>query len=588
MRIVSPGIGILKIFTIFLILIIFNVDSNAVTKNVIVPKTISNNLNNSEINIMHTHINNIYKFLLADIAIYRNEPSIAIDNLQQLLTVNDPQIAQILTEYAIELEDYKLSILAVKQWAELDPDNFKAQIIAVTMLLEDSPILVEKFLKQAIKVDPEQVDSQLSNLLPKLLDPHKKLILKTLQNLATNNPNDPIIQLCLAQIAAQLNELNIANVATSTALKLKPDLTHAIFLQAKLIRAHAKSDVTALDYLKKQLVKFPKNEELRLFYANVLLDNNKTKETLIQLNSLLYSTNQNYILEANLLIAEIYLQKENLNLEKAKIHLIKLMKIDENFATNKVAFLLGQIAEKQNDIITAVNRYTSITEEPYHIIGYLRAAALLASDQKLTQAMEILNQAEPRTILEKKQLLLFKIELAIASKDLALAIASTNEGLKMLPNDVDFLYAHSIIASLNNQLVVAEKDLKKIISFQPNNHTALNALGYILANHTNRKQEALKYLQQALQLSPNDPVYMDSMGWLLYRMGKINDSLELLYKAYQIEEASNIATHLGEVLWVSGQQQQAEAIWKKAWQTDPNDTELLNILKQYNIKFSAK
>ena len=588
MRIVSPGIGILKIFTIFLILIIFNVDSNAVTKNVIVPKTISNNLNNSEINIMHTHINNIYKFLLADIAIYRNEPSIAIDNLQQLLTVNDPQIAQILTEYAIELEDYKLSILAVKQWAELDPNNFKAQIIAVTMLLEDSPILVEKFLKQAIQVDPEQVDSQLSNLLPKLLDPHKKLILKTLQNLATNNPNDPIIQLCLAQIAAQLNELNIANVATGAALKLKPDLTHAIFLQAKLIRAHAKSDVTALDYLKKQLVKFPKNEELRLFYANVLLDNNKTKETLIQLNSLLSSTNQNYILEANLLIAEIYLQKENLNLEKAKIHLIKLMKIDENFATNKVAFLLGQIAEKQHDITTAVNRYTSIAEEPYHIIGYLRAAALLASDQKLTQAMEILNQAEPSTILEKKQLLLFKIELAIASKDLALAIASTNEGLQMLPNDVDFLYAHSIIASLNNQLVVAEKDLKKIISFQPNNHTALNALGYILANHTNRKQEALKYLQQALQLSPNDPVYMDSMGWLLYRMGKITDSLELLYKAYQIDEASNIATHLGEVLWVSGQQQQAEAVWKKAWQTDPNDTELLNILKQYNIKFSAK
>ena len=588
MRIVSPGIGILKIFTIFLILIIFNVDSNAVTKNVIVPKTISNNLNNSEINIMHTHINNIYKFLLADIAIYRNEPSIAIDNLQQLLTVNDPQIAQILTEYAIELEDYKLSILAVKQWAELDPNNFKAQIIAVTMLLEDSPILVEKFLKQAIQVDPEQVDSQLSNLLPKLLDPHKKLILKTLQNLATNNPNDPIIQLCLAQIAAQLNELNIANVATGAALKLKPDFTHAIFLQAKLIRAHAKSDVTALDYLKKQLVKFPKNEELRLFYANVLLDNNKTKETLIQLNSLLSSTNQNYILEANLLIAEIYLQKENLNLEKAKIHLIKLMKIDENFATNKVAFLLGQIAEKQHDITTAVNRYTSSAEEPYHIIGYLRAAALLASDQKLTQAMEILNQAEPSTILEKKQLLLFKIELAIASNDLALAIARTNEGLKMLPNDVDFLYAHSIIASLNNQLVVAEKDLKKIISFQPNNHTALNALGYILANHTNRKQEALKYLQQALQLSPNDPVYMDSMGWLLYRMGKITDSLELLYKAYQIDEASNIATHLGEVLWVSGQQQQAEAVWKKAWQTDPNDTELLNILKQYNIKFSAK
>ena len=133
---------------------------------------------------------------------------------------------------------------------------------------------------------------------------------------------------------------------------------------------------------------------------------------------------------------------------------------------------------------------------------------------------------------------------------------------------------------------IAEKDLKKILTLQPDNHNALNALGYILATHTNRKKEALHYLEQALQLSPNDPIYMDSMAWLLYRMGKIADSLELLYKAYKIDEAPIIATHLGEVLWANGQPKQAEAIWKKAWQTDPNDKELLNTLKQYKIIFS--
>lgn len=107
LRIISPGIGILKIFTIFLISII-NVDSNAITKNIILPKNIPTAPTNLEKDITHTHVNNIYKFLLANLAIYRNEPSTAIDNLQQLLTTNDPQIAKILTEYAIELEDYKL------------------------------------------------------------------------------------------------------------------------------------------------------------------------------------------------------------------------------------------------------------------------------------------------------------------------------------------------------------------------------------------------------------------------------------------------------------------------------------------------
>lgn len=532
---------------------------------------------------IQTHVDNIYKFLLTEIAIYRDNPQTAIDNLKQLLTIDDPQIAQIVTEYAIELEDYNLAIQASKMWAELEPNNFKAQIIAITMLLEEQPELIEKYLARAIKADPQQIDNQISNLLPKLLDHHKQLLLNILKKLALQHPSNHVIQLCLAQTAAQLQDIKTATLATNAALKLKPNLTHAIFLQAKLIKYNTNSEQLALNYLKKQINNFPNNEELQLFYINVLLDNNKTTEAISHLNNLFASKDLNYVLEAHLLMAEIYLDK-NYNLEKAKSYLNKL--IDLNFATNKAAFLLGQIAEKQNNIADAVKWYTAISKEPYHIIGYIRAAALLANAQQLSEATAILDKAQPNNSLEKKQILLFKIELALNNKDLEAAIVSTNDGLEMVPNDVDFLYAHSIIAGLTNQISVAEQDLKQILALQPNNHNILNALGYLLAAHTNRNKEAFNYLKQALELSPDNPTYMDSMGWLLYRMGKMDDSLELLYKAYNMDGNPSIANHLGEVLWSTGQQQQATAIWKKAWQEDPNDLELLNTLKQYKIKFS--
>ena len=581
MRIVHSNILI-----ILTILLVFNInDGTAITKNfnniklIIDPSQLEKNTH------IETHVADIYKFLLAEIAIYRNEPEIAATNLKQLLlTTNDPQIAQLVTEYAIELEDYNLSIDAAKVWAELEPSNFKAQIVAITMLLEDHPELVEKFLKQAIKAEPQQIDSQLSILLPKLLAHHKKLILEILNTLVHNIPSDPIIQLCLAQVAAQMQDIKTACLATETALKLKPNLTHAILLQAKLIKYNTQSDRAALEYLKKQIIKFPTDEELKLFYINVLLDNQKIPEALTYLNKLLVSKNKNYALEAKLLMAEIYLEKNYLNIETAKLYLNKL--INEKFATSKVAFLLGQLAEKQNNTTTAVKWYISITKEPYHIIGYMRAAMLLANNQQLSQAIEVLNQAQPSNILEKKQILLFKIELALHTKDLEVALINTNHGLDMLPNDVDFLYTHSIIAGLTNQIATAEKDLKQILAFQPDNHSVLNALGYLLASHTNRKQEAFEYLQQALELSPDNPIYMDSMGWLLYLMGRTDDSLKVLYKAYKINDAPTIANHLGEVLWIKGQQKQAEAIWKKAWAEDPNDLELLNTLKQYKIKFS--
>lgn len=561
-------------------LIIFSVTSNGIVNNItILPPPPNTNV--------QTQVDNIYKFLLAEIAIYRNNPEVAVSNLKLLLSTNhDPYIAEIITEYAIDLEHYDLSILSAKQWAELAPNNFKAQLVAATMLLEDDQALVEKFLIQATKIDSSQIINQISSLLPKLLDHHKQLILQIFKNLAIKDPNNPIIQLCVAQIAAQLNQIDLAVKTNNIALKLQPNLTHAIFLQAKLIRHNTKSDQSALNYLKQQLNIFSKDDELRLFYINVLLDNNQSTEALAQLKILLKSNIKNYKLEANLLIAEIYLQKPNLNLKQAKIYLNKL--INKNFAPNKVAFLLGQIAEQEHDFQTAINNYTSITEEPYHIAAYIRAATLLANTKQFSQAIELLETAQPSNLLETKQLLLFKIELALYAKDLQVAFQAANSAISILPEDVDFLYIRSIVAGLNNQITTAEQDLKQILSLQPDNHSALNALGYLLASKTDRNKEALGYLQQALKLSPNNPIYLDSLGWLLYRMGKTSDSIEMLYKAYNIDNDAVIANHLGEALWKNGQQQQATSIWKKAWQADPNDIDLLNTLKQYKINFSNK
>ncbi len=589
---ITPPIILIGLTT----LITFGINSDAATKN-ITQNTNQSNVSDTRSNVKTAidtanssedqDINNIYQFLLADIAISRQQRSVAIENFQQLLkTTQDPEIAEILTELAIETENYQLSLFAAKQWAELSPNNFNAQLIAIAILLGNDQLLVEKFLQQAIKIDPKKANSQLSGLLPKLSDPHKLLLEKALKSLVNQNPNNPTNQLCLAQIAAQLGNIKTAEKAIKITLQLKPNLTQAIFLQAKLIRYSTKSDTPALNYLHQQVVKFTNNEELSLFYANALLDNNKNTEALLILKKLLDSKSRDYALEANLLTAEIYLQKPTVNIKQAKIHLNKLINTD--YATSKVYFMLGQIAEQQMDDQTAIHLYTSIEEEPYHIVAFLRAALLLANNQQLLPAIDILNQAQPETLLEKKQLLLFKIELALELKDLSLAINNANEGLEMLPNDIDFLYAHSVISSLNNQMLVAEKDLKHIITIQPENHNALNALGFILTLHTNRQQEAFNYLQQALQLSPGNPLYMDSMGWLLYHMGKIPDSLEMLSNAYKISDNLNIAVHFGEVLWNNGQKQKATAIWKKAWQTDPNDLDLLNTLNQYQISFKPK
>ncbi len=530
-------------------------------------------------------LNNIFQFLLAEIAISREQPLIAKNNLIELFkNTKSPNIAEILTEFAIKTDDFKLTSFAAKEWAESDPNNWQAQLIATIILLEQEPILVEKFIERAIKINPSKIDLQIVSLLSQLNENQQQLLEQRLKSIVDRDPKHSIKQLCLAQTAIQLHNIQIAEQAIKIALQNTPDLTNAILLQAKLIKYNTNSDQLALNYLLKQINEFPKNEELIIFYANALFDNEKNSEALKVLSSVIYSKNLDNFLEANLLTAEIYMQKLTLDLKKAENHLNKLMN-NNLLANGKVYFMLGQIAELQLETEKAIKFYTLIEEPPYQVIGFLRAALLLADNQQYSLALDLLKQADANTLLEKKQLLLLQVEFAIELQDLTQAMDAINQGLKIIPNDIDFLYAASVIYSLNKQFSLAEKNLKTIIKIQPENHIALNALGFILTINQTRQQEAFNYLQLALKLSPDNPIYMDNLGMLLYRMGKIPDSLKTLTNAYNLSEDLNIAIHLGELLWISGKHQQATSVWKKAWQDNPNDLELINVLNQYKVFF---
>ena len=102
------------------------------------------------------------------------------------------------------------------------------------------------------------------------------------------------------------------------------------------------------------------------------------------------------------------------------------------------------------------------------------------------------------------------------------------------------------------------------MAIDPNNSNALNALGFTLANQPHRVNEALPLLQKALTLNPGNPAYMDSLGWLLFKLGRNQEAISMLDKAYSLSGDNEIAAHLGEVLWSSGKQDAAKAIWAKA------------------------
>ena len=145
----------------------------------------------------------------------------------------------------------------------------------------------------------------------------------------------------------------------------------------------------------------------------------------------------------------------------------------------------------------------------------------------------------------------------------------------------DLLYARALVAEKLDDLALHERDLRLVLKLDPKNAHALNALGYTLADRTDRFQEALKLIKRALELRPNDPFILDSMGWVHYRLGNSGDAVRFLRRALEIRTDAEISAHLGEVLWTSGKQRQAQRIWKRALGKDPDN----EVLKKAISKF---
>jgi Flp pilus assembly protein TadD len=119
---------------------------------------------------------------------------------------------------------------------------------------------------------------------------------------------------------------------------------------------------------------------------------------------------------------------------------------------------------------------------------------------------------------------------------------------------------------------------------KPEHAHAYNALGYSLADRSLRLDEAKALIQRALELSPGDAFITDSLGWVEFRLGNREEALRLLRSAYATRPDTEIAAHLGEVLWALGQQDEARRIWAEARSRDAGN----DVLRETMVRLTAQ
>ncbi len=229
--------------------------------------------------------------------------------------------------------------------------------------------------------------------------------------------------------------------------------------------------------------------------------------------------------------------------------------------------LLAQAAEQRRDF-AAADAWLARIEGGDALAVQARRASLLARQGKLEQARALLRATPERTPDAARAKLLAEVQLLREAEQWPAAREVMVQANARFADDADLLYEQAMLDEKLGRVDEMEALLRRVIALKPTYHHAYNALGYSLADRNLRLPEARDLIRKALELAPGDAYLVDSLGWVEYRMGNRAEAIKWLRQAYEARPDTEIAAHLGEVLWVAGERDEARRVLAEARRRD--------------------
>jgi tetratricopeptide (TPR) repeat protein len=249
---------------------------------------------------------------------------------------------------------------------------------------------------------------------------------------------------------------------------------------------------------------------------------------------------------------------------------------------NAAYFMLAQIAEVQKKFSDASDYLALISNPEDRMRVTSLEASILAKKGKLQEARDLIAGLPEIDADDAKLKLSAEVQLLRDNKQYQQTYQLLTKIVGLFPENMDFLYDFAVTAEKLEKFDEMERSLRKIIAIKPDNPHAYNALGYSFAERNVRHDEARQLINHALKLSPDDPFILDSLAWLEFRLGNKAEALRLLTIAFRKKPDSEIAAHLGEVLWSLNYTDKAKAVWQEGIAIDSENETLIATIRRFS------
>lgn len=519
----------------------------------------------------------LYDVLLGEIAGQRGVLDISgASYLEAARNSDDPRIAERALNVAIYGKRADLALPAARRWVELEPDKREARQALAALALRNGKVqeAVEQF-DYLLKHQPAGAGSPYQALLAMLArEPDTSRALEVMSKLVALRPDDIEAQFAYARLAVHAGNWALATQKVERVLAAQPGRADAQILRAQIALKQGQGKL-ARQQLAEALQRNPDSAPLRQAYARLLVDLEDYEGAREQYHQLLKRQPN----DAQTVYSLALLSLEAGRLGEAEKMFKKLLKL--GVQEQQAYYYLGAIAEDQGKHKTARKWYGKVSTGDHLLEAQVRIANMEALGGDVDAARERLHKLRLAQPAQSQRLYLVEGGILTRIDWYEEAFKLYSDYLQIRPDDLEVLYARALVAERLGRLDQTEADFRHILKLDPDNTRALNALGYTLADRTDRYDEALKLIERAYAQTPEDAAVIDSMGWVMYRLGRLQEAREYLQKAYDKTQDVEIAAHLGEVLWTMGEHDAALALWKKARTKNPGDHLLEDTVRRF-------
>ncbi len=518
----------------------------------------------------------LFKVLVAEVAGQRGKIDIAVENYLDLArTTRDPAVIERAARIAVYARDDVAAHETAKLWTDVDPYNSDAHQILTVMTLRKGDIdQALNHLEVILKNSQGKFDQKLwmiANFLGR--EENQSAVLQLMERLMENRMDDAEAMYAFAHVSARMGDTERSQALLERVLELKPGNETAAITYISLLQKKGDTN-KAIEWLENALKDKEDDFNLRMAYARLLTDAKRFDEARRQFEILSVQAPNN--IDVLYALGLLYLQVNRL--DDAEQYFTRLSKLKKRvFDAN---YYLGRIAEEKKDLDKASNLYQGVHGGENHFDAQIRLSLILAKQGDVDKALGNIRSIENKNPTNRLILIQAEGEILTGVKRYTEAMSVYDKAIAEQSHP-DLLYSRAMLAEKMGKLDILEADLKTILADDADNATALNALGYTLADRTDRYDEAYEYIKRAYELSPEDFYILDSMGWVLYRLGKLDEAVEFLRKALALRNDPEIAAHLGEVLWVMGNKEAAKEIWETALKDTPTDNRLLEVIQRF-------